>query len=88
MKRKSKHLLDDVRFEMVPLSKNSEGKLVGGFADVELFSEGQNNSGCSNNCPNQCGNNQYSNCGCQNICTTTIAPTTPQPTTIIPIVTM
>ena len=83
MKRKSKHLLDDVRFEMVPLSRNSEGKLVGGFADIELYSEARWNIGCINDCDknDKCVNIFCNNLGCGK---TTIAPTTAEPTTSIP----
>jgi len=84
MKRKSKHLLDDVRFEMVPLSRNSEGKLIGGFTEIEVNAEKLAwNIGCQNDCEkNSCVNIFCKNDGCGK---TTITPTTLKPTTSIPL---
>lgn len=82
MKKKTKNILDEVQLNVTPLNESLEGKLLGGFTDINADMEAKWNVGCTNDCPsNDCVNIFCRNQGCNN--TTSTTETTTE-TTIFP----
>lgn len=85
MRKNKKNLLDEVQLNLIPLNQDAEGKLLGGFTELNAEAEAEWNVFCSNDCDsNDCVNVFCRNSSCGQTTTETTTETTILPD--IPIV--